>query len=66
MDEVHRAVFQRLLDERWEDWVATAADFTLAARSCEWFADQAVSVGRRVVSLVTGERAADVAPLAAL
>lgn len=66
MDELHGTVFQQLLDEQWKHGVEAAADVTLVSRYYERFADQAVSVGRRAVFSVTGERAADVARLAAL
>jgi phosphate transport system protein len=57
MDELHRTLFHRLLDERWKHGVETAVDVTLVGRYYERFADHAVSVGRRVVYLVTGEHA---------
>jgi phosphate transport system protein len=57
MDELHRAIFQHLLDEKWMHGVETAVDVTLAGRYYERFADHAVSVGHRVVYLVTGEHA---------
>jgi phosphate transport system protein len=45
-----------ILDDRWEEGVEPAIDITLAGRYYERFADHAVSVARRVVYLVTGER----------
>ena len=57
MDELHRAIFQHLMDDRWHHGVETAVDVTLVGRYYERFADHAVSVARRVVYLVTGERA---------
>ncbi|MFF4352811.1 phosphate signaling complex protein PhoU [Streptomyces sp. NPDC001530] len=57
MDELHRAVFQHLLDDRWKHGVETAVDVTLVGRYYERFADHAVSVARRMVYLVTGEHA---------
>ncbi|MET9914671.1 PhoU domain-containing protein, partial [Streptomyces sp. NPDC006476] len=39
--------------------VETAVDVTLVGRYYERFADHAVSIARRVVHLVTGERADD-------
>ncbi|MFF4846230.1 phosphate signaling complex protein PhoU [Streptomyces collinus] len=62
MDELHRMIFQHLLDERWKHGVETAVDVTLVGRYNERFADHAVSVARRVVYLVTGERAHDYIP----
>ncbi|WP_155056615.1 phosphate signaling complex protein PhoU [Streptomyces blattellae] len=55
MDQLHRAIFQHLLDDRWDHGVETAVDVTLVGRYYERFADHAVSVARRVVYLVTGE-----------
>ena len=40
----------------WEDGIEPAIDITLAGRHYERFADHAVSVARRVVYLVTGQR----------
>lgn len=56
MDELHRGLFARLLDEGWEHGIETAVDVTLCGRYYERFADHAVSVARRVVYLATGER----------
>ena len=56
MDELHRQLFTSILDDRWEEGVEPAIDITLAGRYYERFADHAVSVARRVVYLVTGER----------
>ena len=56
MDELHRKLFGALLDEKWQHGIEAAIDITLAGRHYERFADHAVSVARRVVYLVTGER----------
>jgi len=56
MDELHRQLFREILDDRWADGIEPAIDITLAGRYYERFADHAVSVARRVVYLVTGER----------
>ena len=56
MDELHRTLFQFILDDKWDFGVEAAIDVTLAGRYYERFADHAVSVARRVVYLVTGER----------
>jgi len=61
MDELHRMIFQHLMDDRWHHGVETAVDVTLIGRYYERFADHAVSVARRVVYLVTGEHADDLA-----
>ncbi|MET8955380.1 phosphate signaling complex protein PhoU [Streptomyces sp. NPDC004393] len=62
MDELHRAIFHHLMDDRWHHGVETAVDVTLVGRYYERFADHAVSVARRVVYLVTGERADELPP----
>ncbi|MCF3135632.1 phosphate signaling complex protein PhoU [Streptomyces olivochromogenes] len=62
MDELHRTIFQHLLDDRWKHGVETAVDVTLVGRYYERFADHAVSVAQRVVYLVTGERADELDP----
>ena len=56
MDDLHRQLFTSILDDRWDEGVEPAIDITLAGRYYERFADHAVSVARRVVYLVTGER----------
>ncbi|MFJ9761914.1 phosphate signaling complex protein PhoU [Streptomyces sp. NPDC101149] len=61
MDELHRMIFQHLMDDRWQHGVETAVDVTLVGRYYERFADHAVSVARRVIYLVTGEHADEVA-----
>ncbi|MEU9576211.1 MULTISPECIES: phosphate signaling complex protein PhoU [Streptomyces] len=61
MDTLHRALFQHLMDDKWEHGIETAVDVTLLGRYYERFADHAVSAARRVVFLVTGEHAGDFA-----
>jgi phosphate transport system protein len=56
MDELHRQLFRSILDDQWTEGIEPAIDITLAGRYYERFADHAVSVARRVVYLVTGER----------
>ena len=56
MDRLHRGLFRQLLSEDWPYGIETAIDITLLGRYYERFADHAVSVARRVVYLVTGER----------
>lgn len=56
MDELHRQLFTVMLADEWSHGVETAIDIALAGRYFERFADHAVSVARRVVYLVTGER----------
>ncbi|MFJ9346414.1 phosphate signaling complex protein PhoU [Streptomyces sp. NPDC101237] len=65
IDELHRGIFQHLLDDRWHHGVETAVDVTLLGRYYERFADHAVSLARRVVYLVTGEQADFIATLPA-
>ncbi len=55
MDELHRELFDHLLDDRWTHGTQAAVDLTLVGRYYERFADHAVSVARRVSFLVTGE-----------
>ncbi|MFJ2722574.1 phosphate signaling complex protein PhoU [Streptomyces sp. NPDC087437] len=59
MDELHRAIYHHLMDDRWHHGVETAVDTTLVGRYYERFADHAVAVAQRVVYLVTGEYADD-------
>ncbi|MCZ2859310.1 phosphate signaling complex protein PhoU [Blastococcus sp. VKM Ac-2987] len=56
MDQIHRGLFRQLLSDDWPHGIETAIDITLLGRYYERFADHAVSVARRVVYLVTGER----------
>ncbi len=54
MDTLHRRIFSQILDLN--VGLEAAIDITLVGRYYERFADHAVSVARRVVYLVTGER----------
>lgn len=56
MDQLHRQLFRELLSKDWPHGMEAAIDVTLLGRYYERFADHAVSVARRVVYLVTGER----------
>ncbi len=56
MDQVHRQLFRELLSDEWPYGMEAAIDVTLLGRYYERFADHAVSVARRVVYLVTGEK----------
>ncbi len=60
MDGLHKKLFTVILDDAWAGGTEAAIDITLAGRYYERFADHAVSVARRVVYLVTGERAVPV------
>ena len=55
MDDLHRQLFNRLIDGSWQHGTEAAVDITLIGRYYERFADHAVSVAHRVVYLVTGE-----------
>ena len=57
MDRLHRGLFRQVLSDDWPYGIEAAIDITLLGRYYERFADHAVSVARRVVYLVTGERA---------
>lgn len=56
MDKLHRDLFSVILADDWPHGIEAAIDVTLCGRYFERFADHAVSVARRVVYLVTGER----------
>ena len=56
MDFLRRAQFRVLLDDSWAHGVEAAIDVALLGRYYERIADHAVSLARRVVYLVTGER----------
>jgi phosphate transport system protein len=56
MDALHRKLFTTMLSPGWEGGIEVAIDIALIGRYYERFADHAVSVARRVVYLVTGER----------
>src|SRR3712207_9516125 len=58
MDRLHRGLFRQVLSDDWPYGIEAAIDITLLGRYYERFADHAVSVARRVVYLVTGERGA--------
>ena len=56
MDDLHRRLFGIMLGPDWTHGLEAAIDVTLVGRYYERFGDHAVSVARRVVYLVTGER----------
>ena len=56
MDRLRRASFRELLGSDWTHGVEPAVDIALLGRYYERIADHAVSIARRVVFLVTGER----------
>ena len=55
MDHLHRELFTIVLSPSWKHGVEAAIDVTLLSRFYERYADHAVSVTRRVVTIVTGE-----------
>ena len=55
MDRMHRELFTIVLSPSWAHGVEAAIDITLLSRYYERYADHAVSVTRRVVTIVTGE-----------
>jgi phosphate transport system protein len=55
MDQLRRSVFRQLLSDSWTGGVEAAIDVALLSRYYERIADHAVSMGRRVVYLVTGQ-----------
>ncbi|OYN84696.1 phosphate signaling complex protein PhoU [Parenemella sanctibonifatiensis] len=54
MDKLRRDQFVEILGDDWDEGVAAAVDVALLGRYYERIADHAVSVGKRVVFLVTG------------
>jgi phosphate transport system protein len=56
MDRLRRTSFRDLLGSDWKYGVEPAVDVALLGRYYERIADHAVSIARRVVFLVTGER----------
>ncbi len=66
MDRLHREMFSIVLSPAWSYGTETAVDVTLLSRFYERFADHAVTIGKRVIHVVTGEpyltgRASDLA-----
>jgi phosphate transport system protein len=54
VDRLHRELFTIVLSPKWSHGVESAIDVTLLSRYYERYADHAVSVTRRVVTIVTG------------
>lgn len=54
MDSLHRQLFNAVLSPDWSHGVEAAIDVTLVSRYYERFADHAVTIGKRVVHIVTG------------
>nr|WP_083541925.1 phosphate signaling complex protein PhoU [Kribbia dieselivorans] len=57
LDDAHRELFDRLLQQEWSHGTTAAVDTTLLSRYYERFGDHAVSVARRVRFLVTADSA---------
>jgi phosphate transport system protein len=55
VDRLHRELFTIVLSPSWPHGVEAAIDVTLLSRYYERYADHAVSVTRRVITIVTGE-----------
>ena len=55
VDRLHRELFRVVLSPTWDHTVETAIDITLLSRYYERYADHAVSVTRRLITIVTGE-----------
>jgi len=55
VDKLHRDLFTIVLSPTWTHGVEAAIDVTLLSRYYERYADHAVSVTRRVITIVTGE-----------
>ncbi|MEZ5186993.1 MAG: phosphate signaling complex protein PhoU [Candidatus Nanopelagicales bacterium] len=55
MDHLHREMFGIALSPAWTHGVEAAIDVTLISRYYERFADHAVTIGKRVIHVVTGE-----------
>ncbi|WP_029146360.1 phosphate signaling complex protein PhoU [Microbacterium luticocti] len=60
IDELHIAVFEKVLSDNWNGEATATVDATLASRYHERFADHAVSVAKKVLYLATGDWTADV------
>jgi phosphate transport system protein len=60
MDQLRRSLFRKLLSDDWSFGVEPAIDLALLGRYYERIGDHAVSMGRRVVYFVTGERSVQV------
>lgn len=55
MDDLRRQQFQVLLGDDWDEGVEKAVDAALLGRYYERIADHAVSIGGKIIFLVTGE-----------
>lgn len=55
VDELHRSVFDKVLDDSWSENAMFTVDVTLASRYHERFADHVVDISAKVSYLTTGE-----------
>ena len=55
VDELHRHVFDTVLDDSWQENAMFTVDVTLASRYHERFADHVVDISAKVSYLTTGE-----------
>ena len=55
MDQLRRTSFAQLLSDDWAHGVEAAVDIALLGRYYERIADHAVSVGNRIIFVVTGQ-----------
>lgn len=55
MDRLHREMFSIVLSPAWPYGIEAAIDVTLLSRYYERFADHAVTIGKRVIHVITGE-----------
>lgn len=62
VDDLHLAVFDTVLGEKWKGEATATVDATLASRYHERFADHAVSIAKKVNYLATGDWDPDHAP----
>ncbi|MEJ7707149.1 MAG: phosphate signaling complex protein PhoU [Nocardioidaceae bacterium] len=60
MDRLRESMFRTMLSDSWSDGVEPAVDMALLGRYYERIGDHAVSMGRRIVFLVTGQHPAPV------
>jgi len=55
VDELHREVFEVVLDKSWKEKAVHTVDVTLASRYLERIADHVVEISSKVSYLTTGE-----------
>jgi phosphate transport system protein len=55
VDELHREVFEVVLDKSWKEKAVHTVDVTLASRYLERIADHVVAISSKVSYLTTGE-----------